>query len=253
MRILIDSLIGLMLVAVVVCVVVLNNDRKQGEQDVVQVKDALVQLDKQAEYRTALQSAMAGQDTMLVHLHQEWFGDDVPTNVLLDPNHPWIDLAPPGDLGIHPPDPVATHLGQAGFWYNPTTGIFRARVKPTANEGQTLALYNQINGTSLGSFEQIPDPSRQPIAHTPGSTPTKQYASMANRTWSEPEPTAAQSFQEASFELVNAPTKQGAAARKPAPDPDTAEVIPDARAKPGEQNGDGPAAETPAARPTLGK
>lgn len=188
MRLFIDSMIALMLIAVLVGVIVLNKDEQQDQRDVATVQNALDRLHKQADYHTTLQSATAGQDTLLVHLHVEWFGDDLPTNVLLEKGHPWIDLAPPGDLGTHPPDPVVTDQHQAGFWYNPTLGIFRARVAPLSTEAETLALYNQINQAHLDAFEQIPDSVRNPIAHELGKTPALQYASMANKTWSEPKP-----------------------------------------------------------------
>lgn len=203
MRILIDSLIALMLVAVVVCVVMLKHDHKQGERRVEQVQSALDRLHEQAAYHNAVQSAMAGHDTLLVHLHASWFGQDLPTNVLLEDEHAWLDLAPPGDLGVHPPDPVATEPGQAGFWYNPTTGVFRARVVPGASEAETLALYNRVNGTALDAFEQIPDPARKPIAHELGSTPARQYASLANLTWSEPEPPVSEKTERAFAPLID--------------------------------------------------
>ncbi|MGB0768258.1 MAG: hypothetical protein ACPGYV_11170 [Phycisphaeraceae bacterium] len=186
MRSVIDGLIALMLFAVIAGGFVLYYHSQQDERDVAAVQKALDRLHEQAAYHTAVESAMTGRDTLLVHLRAEWFGDRVPTNVLLDDRHPWIDLAPPGDMGVHPPDPVASGRHQAGFWYNPTTGVFRARVSPGPSESQTLSRYNLINGTSLSAFEQIPDPSRTPVAHAPGTTPARQYAAMANRTWSEP-------------------------------------------------------------------
>lgn len=185
MRIVIDIMIGLMLVAVVAGGLYLYNSREQGKREVESVRVALQQLQEQTAYHRAVQSAMAGRDVLLVHLHADWFGEDLPANVLLDGERPWIDLAPPGDLGKHPPDPVVYNNEQASFWYNPTTGLFRARVSPASSEALTLALYNEINGTALSAFEQIPDPTRQPLAHVPGKTPVKQYASMANKTWSE--------------------------------------------------------------------
>ena len=200
MRIVIDIMIGLMVVSVIVGGVYLYTGRAQEENQVDAVRTALAQLEKQADYNRTVQSAMADRDVLLVHIHEQWFGEDVPANALLDGDRPWIDLAPPGDLGEHPPDPVASSEGQAGFWYNPTTGVFRARVRPASSEAQTLALYNQVNGTALPGFEQIPDPSRQPLAHVPGKTPAKQYASMANKTWSEPvtqEPLATDLIEEA--------------------------------------------------------
>ena len=186
MRRVIDIMIALMVIAVVAGGVYLYTHRASSERQVHAVQGALQQLQEQAAYHTAVQSAMAGQDVLLVHLHKQWFGEDVPLNSLLSDDRPWIDLAPPGDLGEHPPDPVATSSAQAGFWYNPTTGVFRARVMPATSEAQTLALYNEVNGTALPGFEVIPDMSRQPMAHTPGQIPSRQYASMANKTWSQP-------------------------------------------------------------------
>ena len=185
MRIVIDIMIGLMLVAAVAGGLYLYNSRAQGERDIESVRVALQQLQEQATYHRTVQSAIADRDVLLVHVHAQWFGEDVPTNLLVSGDRPWIDLAPPGDLGEHPPDPVVQSERQASFWYNPTTGIFRARVSPASSEAQTLALYNNVNGTDLPGFEQIPDLSRLPLAHTPGTTPAKQYATMANKTWSE--------------------------------------------------------------------
>lgn len=185
MRIVIDIMIGLMLVAAVTGGLYLYNIRAQGERDIESVRVALQQLQEQATYHRTVQSAIEDRDVLLVHVHAQWFGENVPTNVLVFGDRPWIDIAPPGDLGDHPPDPVAQSATQASFWYNPTTGIFRARVSPASSEAQTLALYNNVNGTDLSAFEQIPDPSRKPLAHSPGKTPSKQYASMANKTWSE--------------------------------------------------------------------
>ncbi len=186
MRIVIDIMIGLMLVAVVAGGLYLYNSRQHRARQAEAVRGALQQLQEQAAYHTAVESAMAGRDVLLVHLHREWFGEHVPTNVLLEGDRPWIDLAPPGDLGEHPPDPVVSSELQAGFWYNPTTGTFRARVAPASSEALTLALYNDINGSALSGFDVIPDTSRQPLAHVLGQTPARQYAAMANKTWSEP-------------------------------------------------------------------
>ena len=185
MRIVIDIMIGLMVVAAISGGLYLYHTSAQSEQQIDAVRDALAQLEKQAAYHTAVQSAMADQDVMLVHIDKRWFGEDVPVNVLLEGDRPWIDLAPPGDLGVHPPDPVVYSESQASFWYNPTTGTFRARVAPAASEATTLALYNKVNGSVLNVFDVIPDTSRTPVAHTADKTPARQYASMANKTWSE--------------------------------------------------------------------
>lgn len=187
MRLTLDILIGLMVTGVLVAVIVMQSERSKNREAIEDVRASLKQLHEKTDYHTALESAMQGQDTLIVHIEESWFGDDLPKNALLDAKHPWIDLAPPGDLGAHPPDPIVTRPDQAAFWYNPTTGVFRARVKPHANEAKTLALYNEVNNTYLSGLEDIPDPSRNPIAHQPGKVPAKQYASMANKIWSKSE------------------------------------------------------------------
>jgi hypothetical protein len=103
----------------------------------------------------------------------------MPVNLLASADRPWIDLAPPGDLSSHPPDPLILDDQQASFWYNPTLDVFRARVAPQLSEAKTLELYNQVNGTALLAFEEAPDPSRRPMAHVPGQPPSRQYASLA--------------------------------------------------------------------------
>jgi len=271
MRIMIDSLIGLMLVAVVVAVVMLHHERRAGERSVAEVQNALQRLHDQAAYHSALQSAMAGHDTLLVHMHEAWFGEDLPTNELVSDDRPWLDLAPPGDLGVHPPDPIATGSKQAGFWYNPTTGVFRARVSPVGSEAETLALYNRVNGTSLEAFEQIPDPARRPVAHEPGTTPARQYASMANLTWSEPEPPAAEKTERAFAPLIDPvqkneliETRKDLAKHRDAPADDVQPKAqtnkPDAKAEDASAEAttaadpaDEALADVPAPRPTLGK
>ena len=179
MRVIIDSLIVLMVLGVLGGVLYLNRQDEQNQQATADVIDALAQLHQQARHHTAIETAVAGRDTVVVQVMPRWFGEQLPTNVLAGDEQPWIDLAPPGDPGTHPPDPIITRLDQAGFWYNPTTGVFRARVRPQLSDRKTLDLYNQLNGTALTGFEQAPDPARQPLAYTPGITPATSYASPA--------------------------------------------------------------------------
>src|SRR5690606_29054642 len=71
-------------------------------------------------------------------------------------------VAPEGDTHDHPPDPVLISKEQAGFWYNPALGVFRARVPQQVTAQETLTLYNRVNGTALLSLPVSDDPARQP-------------------------------------------------------------------------------------------
>ena len=261
MRIVIDSLIGLMLVAVVAVAVVLHLGAREEEQAVEQVRSAIEQLKEQTAYQSTLQSAVQGRDMLIVHIDEDWFGKTKPINALLGEDNPWIDLAPPGDLGVHPPDPVVTGPGQAGFWYNPTVGVFRARVLPQASEAKTLELYNKVNSTVLPEFDPLPDQTRTPIAHVPGKAPALLYASMANRTWTRHvvEPVNQASEQQA----IQTPASSTQQEPKPIPHQAADEPVIPAQADLGDQTGDRqghvedasapskPAIETTKARPTL--
>ena len=131
-RIVIDIMIGLMVVAAISGehISILAAERATNRCGA----RAAAQLEKQAAYHTAVQSAMADQDVMLVHIDKRWFGEDVPVNVLLEGDRPWIDLAP-GDLGVHPPDPVVYSeseqlLVQPDDRHVPGTGRILLRARP---------------------------------------------------------------------------------------------------------------------------
>lgn len=179
MRLVIDSLIVIMLLAVLGGVVMLHQSRKQGERDLAQTQQALSALHAQTAYQSTVKSAMAGHEQVLVYIEPAWFGEQLPKNQLISGDRPWLDLAPPGDLGEHPPDPIILDDQQAAFWYNPTLGVFRARVEPQLSEAKTLELYNQVNTCQLLAFDAVPSPDRRPMAHVPDQTPSRHYASLA--------------------------------------------------------------------------
>ena len=85
-------------------------------------------------------------------------------NTAVPGRQPWLDIAPQGDHSYHPPDAVITRSDQAGFWYNPNRGIFRARVMPQWSPSATLQLYNQLNSVELEDLPQFSDsPERNPL------------------------------------------------------------------------------------------
>jgi len=190
MRLVIDSLIVIMLLAVLGGVVILHKNRKQGERELAQTQQALSALHAQTAYQSTVKSAMAGHEQVLVYIEPAWFGEQMPENQLVRGDRPWLDLAPPGDVGEHPPDPIILNDQQAAFWYNPTLGVFRARVEPQLSEAKTLELYNQVNTCQLLAFDVVPSADRRPMAHVPDQAPSRHYASLA-AGWDSAAPEAA--------------------------------------------------------------
>ncbi len=192
MRLLIDSLVALAVVAVVV---IYFAQRRSGEATLALEQEVRANLDVLHE-RTAFHGALRwGQmlenderpmTKFPVEVMPAWFGGAMPGNVVAATDQeggarPWLDVAPTDDLSEHPPDPVLVRPGQAGLWYNPNTGVFRARTPLEAGDALTLARYNRLNGTSLSALPRDTDPQRQPLAYTPGKAPGSALAHGGER------------------------------------------------------------------------
>ena len=174
MRLMIDTMIAVMLAGVVGGGMWLHRERVASAQRVQQVQAALAQLQEKADYYRTLAKVQEEYVAMGGHgdISPQWFQDDLPINVIVPLDCPWLDLAPEGDYATHPPDPVVTHDGQAGFWYNPSTGVFRARVTPQYTDAATAELYHQVNGAQPVSLAYDDDPDRQPVGYLPTAVAT---------------------------------------------------------------------------------
>jgi hypothetical protein len=123
------------------------------EKNVQSVQDSLRRFEQMLAMRAAAKDTpMTGRgwpQTMDV----TWFGTDPPTNVLLSPDRPWIEVALPSEAHLkHPNIRVAADLRTASFWYNPYQGILRARVPYEISDERALETYNLINGSSVDSI-----------------------------------------------------------------------------------------------------
>ena len=163
MRIVIDSLIALMLVLLLGGMLVHYRNEQTKILKYQQVHSALATLQEQALYRGAMAEVDSAEPRRFpTEISPKWFDNRMPVNLMVPPGQPWLDVAPPNDKNDHPPDPVITRPDQAGFWYNPNRGIFRARVTPQFTDSETLDLYNELNGTSLSWLPHEIDPALKP-------------------------------------------------------------------------------------------
>ena len=149
MRLLIDTLVAMMLCAVLGAVLWQKHHEAADAHRIDHVRSALRELREQVVYQAALDQLEDDAPEHPAEVSPVWFSRRLPWNTLAAGAHPWLDVAPEGDFSEHPPDPVLVDRSQAGFWYNPTFGVVRARVPAQANEAATLALYNEVNGTAL--------------------------------------------------------------------------------------------------------
>ncbi len=163
MRRIIDMLIVLMLVAVLVGLVWHYRGEQKDLEDYRSVHDAISRLYEQALSHGSVEEATTKAGFPLM-IHERWFGVELPVNVAVDANQPWLDIAPLGDMSDHPPDPVILTPTQGGIWYNPNRGLFRARVMPQFTDEESLTLYNRLNNTALKVLPRDARPERQPVS-----------------------------------------------------------------------------------------
>jgi hypothetical protein len=157
-----------------------QRDDATAMSDEQTTRQALDRLYERSAYHGALQkSALQGYRFPPV-IEPAWFGLELPINQTLA-DRPWLDIAPPGDVGEHPPDPLALREDQAGFWYNPNLGVFRARVPLGKGGSDAVDRYNRLNKVALKALPHDSDPSRRPLAYEPGSPPAVSYASLGYR------------------------------------------------------------------------
>jgi hypothetical protein len=151
MRLLLDSLIGVMVLAALAAGGWYWHHHQGEAETLAEARQSLRRLHDQVNYRKALATASKerGPAAFPRELKAEWFERPLPRNPLAERERPWLELAPAGSEARHPPDPVLREPGQAGLWYNPERGRFRARVPPQLTGEATLRLYNKVNGTRL--------------------------------------------------------------------------------------------------------
>jgi hypothetical protein len=152
-------------------------DRARALADEQRVADDLERFHQMIQLRAATKDVALNQRGWPITIDPAWFGDDPPRNVLVPPDRPWVEVAPPEDAELGDPElRVSLNSSLASFWYNPYQGIVRARVPLRINDAQTLDLYNRINGTAMASLfvRQRAAPLRTapaPHAPAPGDTP----------------------------------------------------------------------------------
>lgn len=186
MRLLIDSLIALILVTILGAVLV---HYRQEQAEILRrqlVHQALSEMQEEAILHGAMEVTQTNEARFPADVLEKWFDNGVPRNVFAPAGSPWLDVAPPDDRGDQPPDPVIHDKSQAGFWYNPSRGIFRARVAAQFTEQATLDLYNQLNSTSLRAMPKPGQP--YPTTRLAGMSLKKSVPAAASEAQAEVRP-----------------------------------------------------------------
>lgn len=150
MRLLIDLLVALMLAGVLAGVMYFNRQRDEHESHIRRTQQAITQIQGQLKVQMALERVEVTDTGWPRTVDPDWFPLDPPRNMLLQDGRAWLEVAGPEDrLLRHPRSITADGRSLASFWYNPYSGVVRARVPAGTTDVETLALYNRVNRTEL--------------------------------------------------------------------------------------------------------
>ncbi len=154
MRLITDTLVALMLVGLVAGVVLHHRHKRDLERRVLTTRAEVDRFQSQIMLQAAIEKVPLTQRGYPVTVEPEWFGVDRPMNYLLGEGYPWVEIARSSRSDRwHPVNRVATTREVAQFWYNPYTGVVRARVPDSASDATAGRLYDQVNYSDLGGIE----------------------------------------------------------------------------------------------------
>jgi hypothetical protein len=149
-RLLLDSFLALTVVACLAGAVWYVRTDHMDERNVDMAQESVRRIQREIYLQAQLGQVELTDKGIPTSIDPHWFGDDLPRNPLLDDNRPWLSVAGDAERGfVHPRDLTADSEGRAAFWYNPDTGIVRARVPQTLSDEQIVRRYNRVNDCSL--------------------------------------------------------------------------------------------------------
>jgi len=153
MRLILDSLMAVVLAALLAGILLHQRHEQQQQRDVETVRANVRLIQQQIMLQSALERVPRNEYGFPITIDPQWFGDLVPRNPLLGLDHPWMEVAGPDEARLtHPIVRTGDHPSTACFWYNPITGTVRARVPHIVSDQRTLHLYNFVNGCALPSL-----------------------------------------------------------------------------------------------------
>jgi hypothetical protein len=150
MRLLLDTLVALMLAAILVGLVFHNHAGREGDQVRETTRIELRRFQQQIALQSTIAKVERTERGYPITVDPAWFQGSLPMNPLLGPEHPWVEIASAEQKNLmHPQERVASNKGLAKFWYNPAQGVVRARVPVGMSDAASLELYNFVNDTAL--------------------------------------------------------------------------------------------------------
>ena len=153
MRLIIDTMVALTLVAVLGGIALHSHHEKQMDQGAEMARGELRRFQSQVMLQAALENVPLTRHGYPASVDPAWFGGNLPVNPLLEAGHDLVDVAPETEADAdHTRERTATGRSVPQFWYNAYKGLVRARVPDDVSEATALRLYNRVNDCNLTSL-----------------------------------------------------------------------------------------------------
>ncbi|MDX2116462.1 MAG: hypothetical protein SFZ24_12705 [Planctomycetota bacterium] len=143
-------LVVLMLASTGAVLWVTASGEQREAQRLARAIESLDALQRQVRIRAATDGTTLNSRGWPVTIDPAWFSGEVPLNPYVPSDYPWVEIASSYEAQLADPairQAVSRHV--AAYWYNPATGIVRARVGPRVTDAEAVELYNTINGTRV--------------------------------------------------------------------------------------------------------
>jgi len=143
-----------------------NAERELG---ISTTQRALERIRQEVARRASMDGVMRSPGGWPMSIDPKWFEDGAPRNSLLaGAGRAWMEIASDEENFLSDPTARASEASdtrRAEFWYNPATGVVRARVRMELSDRDSLDAYNRINNTHLETiFDSVRAPSSG-VAH----------------------------------------------------------------------------------------
>lgn len=154
MRLIINTLMALMLLGLAAGVILHHHHKRDLEERVRTTRAEVERFQSQIMLQAAMERVALTQRGYPQTVEPEWFDGDLPSNDLMGETYPWVEIAKSSRRDrLHPVNRMATTHEVAQFWYNPYTGVVRARVPDSVSDATALRLYNRVNHSELPRIE----------------------------------------------------------------------------------------------------
>jgi len=164
---------GILLMALAAAVYTLHERQQQSirEEAVAATERSLAVIRSEVKRRVGLGDGPFSPSGWPAKVNESWFGDRELGNALL-PEITGLSVEVAGEEEAMLTHPAKTFVGEqetSAYWYNPYLGIVRARVPYQRTDGETLALYNNVNDCELSTLFPMIGASNTRTAIVPDS------------------------------------------------------------------------------------